>query len=146
MAERVVFKMGFRGRVFSHEKGKGTSTKPPSSKACCFLCEQHTHLACPESLIVTLSGEAAPDVSRTQKTREGCGCFRGLFGGSRGKVRENPGKIAGKMFPKHKMLQILGFQAPGKANLPGTLGEHCREVFFEIDSSSLLEFFRRTYM
>ena len=47
------------------------------------------------------------------------------------------------------MLQILGFGAPGKANLPGTSGPHCRDlvptfragVFFEIDSSSLLEFF-----
>ena len=60
-----------------------------------------------------------------QKTREGCGCFRGLFGGSRGKLRESPRKIAGKNFPSREMLQILGFHAPGKANLPGTLGRHC---------------------
>ena len=59
-----------------------------------------------------------------QKTREGCGCFR-LFGGSRGKLREGPGKIAGEIFPNRAMLRILGFQAPGKANLPGTLGRHC---------------------
>ena len=47
------------------------------------------------------------------------------------------------------MLQILGFGAPGKANLPGTLGQHCRDlvptfcagVLFEIDSSCLFEFF-----
>ena len=26
------------------------------------------------------------------------------------------------------MLQILGFRAPGKANLPGTLGRHCRDL------------------
>ena len=47
------------------------------------------------------------------------------------------------------MLQILGFRAPGKANLPRTFGRHCRDLvptfragcFFEIDSSSLLEFF-----
>ena len=30
-----------------------------------------------------------------QKPREGCGCFRGLFGRSRGKLWESPGKIAG---------------------------------------------------
>ena len=63
-----------------------------------------------------------------QKTREGCGCFRGLFGGSR---RKTPGKsreIAGKMLPNREMLQILGFRAPGKANLPGTLGPHCRDL------------------
>ena len=63
-----------------------------------------------------------------QKTREGCGCFRGLFGGSRGKLRESPGKIAGKFFPDREMLQIPGFRAPGKANLPGTLGPHCRDL------------------
>ena len=60
----------------------------------------------------------------SQKTREGCGCFRGLFGGSRGKLRESPGKLAGKIFPKRQMLQILGFRAPGKANLLRTLGRH----------------------
>ena len=26
------------------------------------------------------------------------------------------------------MLQILGFRAPGKANLPGTLGPRCRDL------------------
>ena len=84
-----------------------------------------------------------------QKTREGCGCFWGLFGGSPGKLRESPGKIAGKFFLNREMLQILGFGAPGKANLPRTLGAHrpepCPDLphgeFFEIDSSSLLEFF-----
>ena len=87
-----------------------------------------------------------------QKTREGCGCFRGLFGGSRGIFRESPRKIAGKYFPpNHEMLPVLGFRAPGKANLPGTFGPHCRDLvpsdsppsvqgIFEIDSSSLLEF------
>ena len=45
----------------------------------------------------------------------------GSFGGSRGKLRESPGKIAGKFFPNREMLQVLGFRAPGKANLPGTL-------------------------
>ena len=86
---------------------------------------------------------------KNQKTREGCGCFRGLFGGSRGKLRESGGKIAGKIFPDREMLRILGFRAPGKANLSQTMGPHCPGpcadlpcgVFFEIDSSSLLEFF-----
>ena len=63
-----------------------------------------------------------------QKTRQGCGCFRGLFGGSQGKLRESPGKIAGKIFPNRETLQILGFRAPGKANLPGTLGRHCLDL------------------
>ena len=66
------------------------------------------------------------------------------------RVRESPGKIAGNIFPNREMLQILGFVAPGKANLPRTLGAHraepCPDLprgeFFEIDSSSLLEFFR----
>ena len=48
----------------------------------------------------------------------------------------------------HEMLSSLGFRAPGKANLPRTLGRHCPApcphllcgVFFEIDSFSLLEF------
>ena len=63
-----------------------------------------------------------------QKTREGCGCFRGLCRSSAGKFRENSGKIAGKLFPDREMLRILGFRAPGKANLPGTLGRHCRDL------------------
>ena len=63
-----------------------------------------------------------------QKTREGCGCFWGLFGSSGGKLRESSGKFAGKFFPDREMLQILGFRAPGKANLPGTLGPHCRDL------------------
>ena len=78
--------------------------------------------------------ESAPDSQELQwwysgsslvsETREGCGCFRDLSGGSRGKLRESPGKIAGNLFPNREMLQILGFRAPGKANLPGTLGRH----------------------
>ena len=62
------------------------------------------------------------------KTREGCGCFRGLCRSSAGKFRENSGKIAGKFFPNREMLQILGFRAPGKENLPETLGPHCRDL------------------
>ena len=45
-----------------------------------------------------------------------------------GKLQENPGKIAGKKFPKREMLQILGFGARGKANLPGTLGRRCLDL------------------
>ena len=65
-----------------------------------------------------------PAFSGVQKTREGCGSFRGLFRGSQGKLWASPGKIAGKCFLNREMLQILGFRAPGKANLPGTT---CRE-------------------
>ena len=43
-------------------------------------------------------------------------------------VQESPGKIAGKIFPNRGMLQILGFRAPGRANLPGTLGPHCQDL------------------
>ena len=50
--------------------------------------------------------------------------FPGRFGGSRGKLREN----CWKFFPNREMLQILGFRAPGKANLPGTLGRHCLDL------------------
>ena len=77
------------------------------------------------------------------------GVCSGVLEESSGKV---PGKLPGKMFlPNREMLQIPGVRAPGKANLLGTLGPHCRDlvptvhlpcgVFFEIDSSSLLEFF-----
>ena len=44
------------------------------------------------------------------------------------KLRASPGKIAGKISPNREMLQILGFRAPGKANLPGALGPHCRDL------------------
>ena len=54
--------------------------------------------------------------------------FPGSLRGSRGKLRESPGKIAGKFFPNREVLQILGFQAPGKANLPRTLGQHCLDL------------------
>ena len=94
-------------------------------------------------------GSAISYQSFIQKTREGCGCFWGLCGSSGGKFQENSGKTAGTFFPNPEMLRILGFQAPGKANLPETLGPHwprpCANLpcgmFFEIDSSSLLEFF-----
>ena len=77
-----------------------------------------------------------------------------VSGISSGVPQENSGKIMGRLLEKYipncEMLRILGFRAPGKANLPGTLGRHCLDlvptfpyVFFllEIDSSSLLEFF-----
>ena len=56
----------------------------------------------------------------SQKAREGCGCFRGLFGSP----EESSGKVPGKLL----MLEILGFRATGKANLPGTLGRHCLDL------------------
>ena len=65
----------------------------------------------------------------SQKTREGCGCFRGLFGVSRGKLRESPGKIAGKFFPNREMLQILGSRAPE--------GQTCREPW-RVDTAGTL--------
>ena len=75
--------------------------------------------------------------------------FPGSVRGFQGKLRENSGKIAGIFFPNREMLQMLGFRAPGKANLPGTLGRHCLDldhtfragIFFGIDGSTLLEFF-----
>ena len=45
--------------------------------------------------------------------------------GNSGKVAE---EIAGKISPNREMLQILGFRAPGKANLLGTLGRHCWDL------------------
>ena len=42
-----------------------------------------------------------------------------------GKLREN---CWTKISPNREMLQILGFRAPGKANLPETLGPHCRDL------------------
>ena len=65
---------------------------------------------------------------KVQKTWEGCGCFWDLLGRSRGKFRENRGKIAGTIFPHRRTLQILGFRALGKANLPGTFGRHCLDL------------------
>ena len=52
------------------------------------------------------------------------GSVRGFSRKIPGKSREN----SRKFFPNHEMLQILGFRAPGKANLPGTLGPHCRDL------------------
>ena len=45
-----------------------------------------------------------------QKTREGCGCFRGLFGGSRGKLRESPEKIAGNISRVTKCDKFYDFR------------------------------------
>ena len=48
------------------------------------------------------------------------GPVRGFLRKTPGKSRENCWKIL--------PLQILGFRALGKANLPGTLGPHCRDL------------------
>ena len=53
------------------------------------------------------------------------GVFAGVLEESPGKI---PGKLLERIFPNRQMLQILGFRAPGKANLPGTLGPHCRDL------------------
>ena len=75
--------------------------------------------------------------------------FWDLCRSSGGKFREYSGKIAGKFYPDRETLSVLGFRAPGKSNLPQTLGPHCPRpcadlpcgVLFEINSYSLLEFF-----
>ena len=80
-----------------------------------------------------------------QKTREGCGCFRGLFRGSRGKLQENRWKI----FPESRNATNTRASGTGKGKPAGNLGPTlpgpCPHlpcgVFFEIGSSSLLEFF-----
>ena len=75
-----------------------------------------------------------------------------LFVGSlRGFPRGKSGKIAGKIFPNHKMLTILRFRALGKANLPRTLGRllpralpkilSAGRFWIEIDTYNFLEFF-----
>ena len=82
-------------------------------------------------------------------TREGCGCFQGLFGGSRGRLRESPRKIAGKICPESRNAVNSRISGTGKGkpagNLEPTLPGPCPHlpcgVPFEIDSSSLLEFF-----
>ena len=38
---------------------------------------------------------------------------------------ENSGKVTGKLLEKSPMLSSKGFQAQGKANLPGSLGRDC---------------------
>ena len=70
------------------------------------------------------------------------GSFRGFLRKVAGKFRE---KMLQKLFPNREMLEIPGSRAPGKANLPRTLGgdlvtTFCA-VFFEIGNYSLLEFF-----
>ena len=49
----------------------------------------------------------------------------GSFSAPEFKSRENCWK---NFPPNREMLQILRFRAPGKANLPGTLGRHCRDL------------------
>ena len=69
----------------------------------------------------------------------------GLFGGSRGKLQESPWAGCWKKLSRiAKCKQMLGFRAPGKANLPKTLCPPCpgpAGCFFEIDCSSLTKFF-----
>ena len=69
------------------------------------------------------------------------------FGGSRGEFRANPGKKCWKMFAKSRNALSSRIWAPGKANLPQTLGRHFPGPFphllcgvlFEIDNYNLLE-------
>ena len=51
------------------------------------------------------------------KTREGCGCFRGLFGASRANSEKVPAKFL-EIFPNREMLQILWISDTGKGK-PG---------------------------
>ena len=60
-----------------------------------------------------------------QKTRDGCGCLWDAFRRSRGKLRESPGKIAGKIVPESRDAMNSTISGTRKANLPGTLGRHC---------------------
>ena len=53
------------------------------------------------------------------------GCVRGFPRKTPGKSREH---CWIKFYPNRKMLQILGFRAPEKANLPRTLGRHSRDL------------------
>ena len=73
-----------------------------------------------------------------------------LFPGSVRSFGKVPGKSLEQLSRIAKCYKFYGFRAPGKANLPRTLGRHCPDlvpafragcVFFEIDSSSLLELF-----
>ena len=73
--------------------------------------------------MVSVTQAKSPFVRELEKA----GCFRGLFGGS----GENSGKILGNcwnIISRIEMIQILWFRAPGKANLPGTLGRHCLDL------------------
>ena len=80
-----------------------------------------------------------------QKTQEGCGCFWGLCGSSGGKFREN----CWKNLPESPNATNSRISGTGKGKPAGNLGPTlpgpCPHlpcgVFFEIDSSSLLEFF-----
>ena len=57
-----------------------------------------------------------------------------------GVLKETPGKSL-EIFPNREMLQILGFRTPGKANLTGTLGRHCRDL---VPPSVLVFFFLKS--
>ena len=66
--------------------------------------------------------------TNNQKTREGCGCFRGLFGGSRGKLPGSPRKIAGKFFPNSRNATNSRISGTGKGKHAGNLCPHCRDL------------------
>ena len=63
--------------------------------------------------------------------------------------RKAPEKLLERFPRMAKCYKFWDLGAPGKANLPGTLGRHCLDLvrtfragcFFEIDSHSLLELF-----
>ena len=86
-----------------------------------------------------------------QKTREGCGCFRDLFGGSRGKLREIPGKMLEKIsrIAKCFKFQNLGTQERQTcrelwADTPGTLSQpSVRGVFWNRQLQPSRVFLRR---
>ena len=70
----------------------------------------------------TLISEPRFSTPLHQKTREGCGCFRGLFGGSQGKLRESPGKLAEKKNPEAPNATNSGILGTGKRKPAGNLG------------------------
>ena len=57
-----------------------------------------------------------------KKTREGCGCFRGLFGGSRGKLRENCWKFLGVQTPSNFQAISGNLLGPSSGNFRRMLG------------------------
>ena len=62
---------------------------------------------------------------QSQKTREGCGCFRGLFGGSRKKnSRKVPGKTSESQNATNSRIWGTGKRKPF-GNLRSTLPEPC---------------------
>ena len=58
---------------------------------------------------------------KTQKTREGCGCFWGLCRSSAGKFRENSEKIAG-IFPESRNALNSGIRGTRKSKPAANIG------------------------